>query len=114
MAGPTAVLQSINQALQFMSPISPVFHTVVTVRIGLKTQLEWENPFYNIRLLCWLAERSTFHFHFLFCSFLIRPIRYIYIDSLCASKSRAVVPNHFLGTTSAPRAFIKCSPKSQI
>ena len=24
----------------FMSPVSPVFHTVVTVRIGLRTQLE--------------------------------------------------------------------------
>ena len=24
----------------FMSPVSPVFHTVVTARIGLKTQLE--------------------------------------------------------------------------
>ena len=31
-----------------MSPVSPVFYTVVTVRIGLKTQLEWEHPFYNI------------------------------------------------------------------
>ena len=26
-----------------MSPVSPVFHTVVTVRIGLKTQLELEH-----------------------------------------------------------------------
>ena len=26
-----------------MSPDSPVFHTVVTVRISLKTQLDWEH-----------------------------------------------------------------------
>ena len=32
-----------------MSPVSPVFHTVVTVRIGLKTQSEWEHPFHNTR-----------------------------------------------------------------
>ena len=32
-----------------MSPVSPVFHNVVTVRIGLKTQLEWEHPFHIIR-----------------------------------------------------------------
>ena len=32
-----------------MSPVSPVFHTVVTVIIGIKTQLEWEHPFHNIR-----------------------------------------------------------------
>ena len=25
---------------EYMSPVSPVFHPVVTVRIGLKTQLE--------------------------------------------------------------------------
>ena len=34
-----------------MSPASPVFHTVVTVRIGLKTQLEWEHPFNNKRCI---------------------------------------------------------------
>ena len=39
----------------FLSPVSPVFHTVVTVRIGLKTHLEWEHPFHNIRCLCWSA-----------------------------------------------------------
>ena len=49
---------------RFMSPVSLVFQTVVTVRIGLKTQLEWEPPFHNIRCLCWLAERSTFQASF--------------------------------------------------
>ena len=29
-----------------MSPVSPVFQTVVTVSIGLKTCSEWEHPFY--------------------------------------------------------------------
>ena len=33
----------------FMSPFSPEFHTEVTVRIGLKTHLEWEHPFHKIR-----------------------------------------------------------------
>ena len=42
----------------FMSSVSPVFHTTVIVRIGLKTQLEWEHPFHNIICLCWSAERS--------------------------------------------------------
>ena len=28
-----------------MSPVSPVFHTVVTVSIGLKICSEWEHPF---------------------------------------------------------------------
>ena len=28
-----------------MSPVSPVCYTVGTVRIGHKTQLEWEHPF---------------------------------------------------------------------
>ena len=37
-----------------MSPDSPVFHSVVTVRIGLKTKLN------NIRYLCWSAERLSF------------------------------------------------------
>ena len=46
---------------QFMSPVSPVFHTIITVRIGLKTQLEQEHPL-NIRCLCWSEERSTFLF----------------------------------------------------
>ena len=32
-----------------MLPVSPVFHTEVTVRIGLKTQLEWEHPYHKIR-----------------------------------------------------------------
>ena len=31
-----------------MSPVSPVLHAVVTVRVGLKTELEWEHPFYRI------------------------------------------------------------------
>ena len=31
-----------------MSQVSPVFHSVVTVKIGLKTQLEWEHPFPKI------------------------------------------------------------------
>ena len=31
-----------------MSPVSPVFLTVVPVQIGLKTQLEWEHPFHRI------------------------------------------------------------------
>ena len=43
-----------------MSPGSPVFHSVVTVRIGLKTQLECEHPFHRIRCPCWQAQRSTF------------------------------------------------------
>ena len=30
-----------------MSPISPVFHAVVTLTIGLKTQLEWGHPFHK-------------------------------------------------------------------
>ena len=34
-----------------MPPVSPVFHTEVTVRIGIKTQLEWEHPFHKIRCL---------------------------------------------------------------
>ena len=34
-----------------MSPVSPQFHTEVTVRIGLKTQLEWEHPFHKIRCI---------------------------------------------------------------
>ena len=32
-----------------MSPVSPVFHTLVTLKIGLKTQLEWEHQFHQIR-----------------------------------------------------------------
>ena len=32
-----------------MSPVSPVFQTVVTAAIGLKTQLEWEHPLHRIR-----------------------------------------------------------------
>ena len=32
-----------------MPPVSPVFLTVVTVRIGLKTELEWEHPFRKIK-----------------------------------------------------------------
>ena len=32
----------------YLLPISQVFHTVVTVRIGLKTQLEWEHSFNKI------------------------------------------------------------------
>ena len=31
----------------YISPVSPVFHTVVTVRIGLKTQLQQKHPFYS-------------------------------------------------------------------
>ena len=31
-----------------MSPVSPVFRTVLTVRIGLKAQWEWEHPFHYI------------------------------------------------------------------
>ena len=31
-----------------MSPVSPVFYAAVSVRIGLKTQFEWEHPFHNI------------------------------------------------------------------
>ena len=46
----------------FMSPVSPVFHTAVTVRISLKIQLEWEHPFHIIRCPCWSAERSTFRY----------------------------------------------------
>ena len=42
-----------------MSPVSPVYYTVETVKIGLKTQLEWENPFHRIIRPCWLAEHST-------------------------------------------------------
>ena len=34
-----------------MSPVSPLFYTVVTVRIGVKTQLEWEHPFHNVLLI---------------------------------------------------------------
>ena len=36
----------------FLSPVSPVFHTVVTVRIHLKTQLEWEQSFHRVRCPC--------------------------------------------------------------
>ena len=32
-----------------MSPFPPLFQTVVTVRIGLKIQLEWEHQFDIIR-----------------------------------------------------------------
>ena len=39
-----------------MSPVSPVFHTVVKVRIVLKTQLEWEHPFLRIICPCLSAE----------------------------------------------------------
>ena len=42
-----------------MSPVSPVFHTVVTVRIGLKTQLELEHLFPNTKCSCWSAERCS-------------------------------------------------------
>ena len=34
-----------------MSPVSLVFRTAVTVRIGHKTQLELEHPFQNIRCI---------------------------------------------------------------
>ena len=43
------------------SPVSPVFHTVVTVRIGLKTKLEWEHPFQNINNLT-LCRVIVFYF----------------------------------------------------
>ena len=33
-----------------MSLVFPLFHAVVTVRIGLKTQSDWEHPFYNMRI----------------------------------------------------------------
>ena len=37
-------------AVSSLSPVSPVFHNLATVRIGLtKTQLEWEHPFHKIR-----------------------------------------------------------------
>ena len=39
-----------------MSPVSPVFHTM---RIGLKTKLEWDHPFYRIRCPCYLEGCST-------------------------------------------------------
>ena len=32
-----------------MSSVSPVFYTVVTVRTGLRTQLQWKHLFQNIR-----------------------------------------------------------------
>ena len=48
----------LTQLFLCMSPVSPVFYTVVTVRNGLKAQLEWEHSFHNIICLCWLAERS--------------------------------------------------------
>ena len=39
--------------LKCKSTVSPLFHPVVTLRIGLKTQLEWEHPFHKIRcVLC--------------------------------------------------------------
>ena len=34
-----------------MSPVSPVLHTAAIMRIGLKTQSEWELPFHKIRCL---------------------------------------------------------------
>ena len=34
-----------------MLPDSVLTHTVVIVKIGLKTQFEWEHPFHNIRCL---------------------------------------------------------------
>ena len=43
-----------------MSPVSPVFHTAVKVRIGLKTQLDWRHPFHIILCLCWSADHSTY------------------------------------------------------
>ena len=46
------------------------FHAVVTVRIGLKTPLEWEYLFQRIICPCWLASggwhsAQLFSFHFL-------------------------------------------------
>ena len=36
-----------KQDMVFMSPVSPVFHTEVTVSIGLlRPNSEWEDPFY--------------------------------------------------------------------
>ena len=46
----------------FKSPVSQVFHTVVTVRIHLKTQLEWEHPFHRVSVLAGQsAQLSSFH-----------------------------------------------------
>ena len=34
--------------LQYMALVSPVFHTVVTVRIVLKSQLRWKHQFHSV------------------------------------------------------------------
>ena len=41
-----------------MSKYSPVFHTVVTVRIGLRTQLEWELSFHKISCIEFQQEKN--------------------------------------------------------
>ena len=56
-----------------MSPVSLVYYTVETVKIGLKTQLEWEHPFHRIICPCWSAECSTFLFSFHYKANKIRP-----------------------------------------
>ena len=40
-----------------MPPVSSVFQTVEAVRIGLKTQLEWEHPFHRR-----IPDRGTGHY----------------------------------------------------
>ena len=41
-----------------MSPVSPVFHTVVTVSIGLETYPDEEHLFYYIRCPCFKGRVS--------------------------------------------------------
>ena len=44
----------------YMSPVSPVCHTIVTVSIGLKMYSECEHPFYDIRCPCFkLGNKSS-------------------------------------------------------
>ena len=40
-----------------MSPVFPVFHIVVTVRIGLKTKLELEHPFHDAMYMVTIIAR---------------------------------------------------------
>ena len=44
----------------YMSPVSLVFHTEVTVSVGLKNMLRVGTS--NIRCPCWSAERSKLSF----------------------------------------------------
>ena len=54
-----SMLSSLNIGQQFLQ----YFHTVVTVRIGLKTQFQWEHPFHII-IPSWSLSVVSIRLHF--------------------------------------------------